>query len=168
MRSRTSSGFRAAWNWKAALVSAIGRACLFGTINLPAGIVPALHAASTELIYRSIASGFYGALTQHFAGRRATRARTAFALLVVTGLSHSIEYVVHRSAGTPLVGRAVLASIAVSLATTWLNLAAMRRGLLVAGRNEQSLRDDLRGLFALAIGRGPRVSTADTSHSSDA
>ncbi len=140
-----------AWNWKAAVLSAIGRAALFFLTNLPAGLAAATSAAGTEIGYRLLAAGFYGTLTERFARLDATRGSTVAALLVVPGIAHSIEYVVHRNAGTAMAGTSVLVSIAVSIATTRLNLSAMRHGLLVVGSTSASLRSDLRTIAACSL-----------------
>lgn len=137
-----------AWNWKSAVLSAAGRASLFFLTNLPAGVDAAVAAAGTEVGYRLLAAGFYGTLTERFARLEATRGSTIAALLVIPGIAHGIEYLVHRGAGTAMAGASVLVSIAVSIMTTRLNLSAMRHGLLVVGGTSASLRSDLRAMAA--------------------
>lgn len=140
-----------AWNWKSAVLSAIGRASLFFLTNLPAGLDAAVSAAGTEIGYRLLAAGFYGTLTERFARLEATRGSTVAALIVVPGIAHGIEYVVHRSAGTALAGTSVLVSVAVSIATTRLNLSAMRHGLLVVGGTSASLWSDVRTIARYGV-----------------
>jgi hypothetical protein len=72
------------WNWKSALVSSVCRALIFLAANLPAGRHAALRAMLTEFLFRAVAAGFYGALTQAFrsarlraAGSRTGRGRRA-------------------------------------------------------------------------------------------
>jgi hypothetical protein len=137
-----------AWNWKAAVLSAIGRASLFFLTNLPAGVDAAVAAAGTEIGYRLLAAGFYGTLTERFARLEATRGSTVAALIVIPGIAHAIEYLVHRGAGTAMAGTSVLVSIAVSIMTTRLNLFAMRQGLLVVDGASATLRSDLRAIAA--------------------
>jgi hypothetical protein len=138
-----------AWNWKSALVSTLSRAAIFFVVNLPAGLAAATAAGQTEFVYRAIASGFYGALTEWFAGLGNTRATTLAALVVVPGVAHTVEFVIHWWAGTPVLGPAILASVAFSVVTTRLNLFAMRRGLLVVGPGCRSLPADVRDLTRL-------------------
>jgi hypothetical protein len=54
------------WNWKSALLSSILRASLFFATNLSAGFPAAMAALKTELVFRAVTSGFYGALTEAF------------------------------------------------------------------------------------------------------
>jgi hypothetical protein len=149
------------WNWKSALMSSICRATLFLIVNLPAGLIPGLRAMLTEFVFRGTVSGVLGSLTQAF-----SRAKHPWvALLLLPTLGHTAEFLVHRAAGTPLLAKSIAASVAFSMLTTAFNLFAMRRGVLVVGADEQSLRADLRRLpgliaafllaFCLAAVRGP-------------
>jgi hypothetical protein len=52
------------WNWKSAVLSSLLRASLFFVTNLVAGLPAAIAAMKTELVFREITSGFYGALTE--------------------------------------------------------------------------------------------------------
>jgi hypothetical protein len=52
------------WNWKSALTSSLFRAPIFFFVNLTAGPQAAAGAFLTELILRSVTSGFYGSLTE--------------------------------------------------------------------------------------------------------
>lgn len=135
------------WNWKSALVSAVMRAPVFFAANLQAGLDAATAAFVTEFIYRVTSAGFYGALTEFFAQRRARRAATVQALIVLPLLAHGVEYAVHSFAGTPHIAAALAGSVAMSMATTRFSLFAMRRGLFVAGG--QSLLADLRDLVVI-------------------
>lgn len=147
--SRGFSRWRAAWNWKSALASAIGRAPIFFAANLPAGMDAAVAAFQTEFIYRVVAAGFYGALTEYFAGLPSRRAATIGALVTLPALAHGVEYAVHAWAGTERIGGAILLSVLVSMATTRFSLFAMRRGLFVT-RGAQSFTADVIQLLRLA------------------
>jgi hypothetical protein len=135
------------WNWKAALLSAICRATLFLAINLPAGAGAGLRAMVTEFIFRGVASGVFGSLTQAFS--RAHHYWIALALLPALG--HTAEFLVHRAAGTPRLSGSIAASVAFSLLTTAFNLFAMRRGALVVGEGQRTLTEDLRHLPRLIV-----------------
>ena len=136
------------WNWKSALVSAIGRAPIFFIANLPSGRTAALAAFATEFVYRVVAAGFYGALTEWFATRRSRQGATVAALVVLPTLAHSVEYLVHAVAGTPQIATAMAGSIAASVLTTRFSLFVMRRGLFVSGG--QSFAADVRELTRLS------------------
>ena len=134
------------WNWKAALLSAWWRGLIFLVANLPAGYTAALRAMATELVFRTIASGVLGAATEHSARRARSRPAIVSAIVIISAAGHGAEYLIHRAAGTPLVGRAVAASIAFTLLSTSFNLFAMSRGVLTVGGGRSRLRDDLRRL----------------------
>jgi hypothetical protein len=139
---------RVSWNWKSALVSAVCRAIIFFIINAQAGLAAGLAAMQVEFSYRVIASGFYGALTQYFAQHPNPRVAWATALILLPVLAHSVEFIVHSWAGTPLLGWSMAGSILFSVATTRLHLIAMHRGVMTVGPGSQSLAADLRALPA--------------------
>jgi hypothetical protein len=156
--------FGRVWNWKSAVVSASMRAPIFFAANLEAGMDAATAAFFTEFSYRVVSAGFYGALTGFFARRRARRAATVQALIVLPALAHAVEYVVHWFAGTPHIATAMAGSVAMSMATTRLSLFLMRRGLFVAGG--QSFATDVRELSRLVarpLMRRPAGLSADGS-----
>lgn len=132
------------WNWKAALSSALLRAPIFFVSNLTVGLGAAVAAFVTEFVYRAVAAGFYGALTEAFARIRSP-ARSMAALIVLPAAGHGIEFLVHAWAETPALGRSVLASVAVSVLTTLFSLTVMRRGLFLA-RSDRSFREDVKAL----------------------
>lgn len=137
---------RTAWNWKSAVLSAIGRSTVFFGINSGAGFDAALTAMQVEFVYRIIASGFYGALTQHFASQRRSPAAGWTALVLLPALSHATEWIVHAWAGTPVLGWSIAGSVAFSGITTRFHLVAMRRGVLTVGPGSASWRQDLRAM----------------------
>lgn len=154
------------WNWKSSVSSALCRAAIFFCLNTPAGLDSALRAMTTELIYRSIASGVLGSLTQAL---RHSRPRVA-ALLLLPAVGHGFEYLVHLQAGTPRLGASIAASIAFSVITTSFNLFAMRRGALIVGQGRQSFVADLARLPALIVafvGCGIQPLRRLWAHSSD-
>ena len=134
------------WNWKSAIFSSLCRAAVFFFANLSSGIDAATGALVTEFLYRSVSAGFYGALTQAFRKSEPRWAATLVVLAGVPGVSHAIELCLHWLRGTPNLRTSILASLALTLVSTSFNLHAMRRGVLVVGRGEQSLLDDMRSL----------------------
>jgi len=147
------------WNWKSAVLSSLLRATIFFFTNLIAGWHAALEAMLAELVFRSVTSGFYGAITESFSLARPAWAATAVAMVALPFLAHSMEFVVHWARGTPKLGLSIATSVIFTAVSTAFNLYAMRRGILVTSRSGKSLRHDLRQIpplllaFALA---GPR------------
>ena len=141
-----------AWNWKAALFSSTCRALLFFGSNLSEGLDAAIAAGQVEFVYRAIASGFYGGLTERFSKIEPAARSTAAALILIPALAHTVEYLIHTAAGTPRLGSSIAASVLFSVAATRFNLFAMRRGLLTVGRGSRSLAYDVVALTRLCIG----------------
>ena len=141
------------WNWKASLFSSTCRGLLFFATNAPAGLESATRAMAIEFLFRAIASGVLGSLTQAL---RFSRPRIA-ALLLLPAFGHAAEYIVHFQAGTPRLGASVLGSVGFTVLTTAFNLFAMRRGALIVGPGQGSLVADLSRLprlmaaFVLAV-----------------
>jgi len=147
------------WNWKAALLSSLLRATIFFFTNLIAGWHAALGAMLAELVFRSITSGFYGAITESFSLARPAWAATAAAMVALPLLAHSMEFLVHWLRGTPKLGLSIGTSVAFTGLSTAFNLYAMRRGILTTTGSSQSLRHDLSQIPRLLLGfmlAGPR------------
>lgn len=135
------------WNWKASAVSALSRAAIFFTMNAPAGLDAALRAMATELVFRAIASGVLGSLTQAL---RYSRPRIV-ALVLLPAVGHALEYMVHHAAGTPRLRDSIAGSLAFSALSTAFTLFAMRRGVLIVGPGQQSLGADIKRMPRLLI-----------------
>jgi len=148
------------WNYKSAILSALVRGQLFLAANLPAGFDAALAAFVTELTFRLLTSGFYGALTQSFRRVEPPRKGMLAALVVLPIVCHSSELLVHWVRGTPALGRSIVASVLFTAVSTGFHMFAMRRGSLVVGHGSPSLIQDLRTvprLIAAFIGAACRV-----------
>jgi hypothetical protein len=137
------------WNYKSAIISALCRAPLFFVTNLPAGVEAAAGAMGAEFVFRFVAAGFYGALTQAFRRVEPPLAGTVSALVVLPLLGHSVEFLVHWLRGTPYLGASIAASMVFTVVTTTFNLFAMRRGALIIGQGSRSLWHDLSRMPAL-------------------
>ena len=147
------------WNWKSAVLSSVLRATIFFFTNLIAGWQAALGAMLAELAFRSVTSGFYGAITESFSLARPAWAATAVAIVALPFVAHSMEFVVHWVRGTPNLGLSIGTSVIFTALSTAFNLYAMRRGILVTSGNGKSLRHDLSKippLFVAFILAGPR------------
>lgn len=154
------TGFVRRWNWKAALLSAVSRAALFFVVNLPAGRQAAVAALLTELAFRGVTSGFYGALTQALGRAEPAWAAAIGGMVLLPIVTHSAEFAVHWLRGTARLGESIAASAAFTALSTAFHLFAMRRGVLIVGDAQRPLGDDLRRLpgtilaFVVAVGRG--------------
>jgi hypothetical protein len=139
------------WNYKSAVMSALLRAPIFFTANLTAGTDAAVAAFVTEFCFRFATAGFYGALTQAFRRVEPALRGTIAALVVVPGVAHALEFLVHWARGTPELAASIGASIAFTVLSTSFNLFAMRRGALVVGHGSASLVTDLRRMPRLVL-----------------
>jgi len=132
------------WNWKSAVLSPLFRSQIFLAVNLRAGWKAALGAMAAEFLYRSLAAGFWGALTQAFRGAEpAWLAGFAVAILLPL-LSHSVELLIHWLRGTPNLWASIAASAGFTAISTVFNWYAMRKGVFVVGEGSASLAADLR------------------------
>jgi hypothetical protein len=148
------------WNHKSALLSSATRALLFFAVNLPAGVRPAAAAFMVECAFRFSTAGFYGALTQAFRRVEPARTGTLAAMVVLPAAGHSLELLVHWTAGTDQLARSIGASILLTALSTSFHLFAMRRGILVTGAGSRGLLQDLRaipGVILAFVAAGLRV-----------
>lgn len=139
------------WHWKSAIASSLFRANIFLAANWSAGPEAAAGAMLTEFAYRFLAAGFYGALTQSFRRAQPPWAALLTVSLLLPGISHSVELLLHWLRGTPNLRLSILASVCFTGTTTVFNWYAMRRGVLLVGEGHASFWDDLRqtpGLLA--------------------
>lgn len=148
------------WHWKAALFSSLCRSLLFLFVNLRAGWRAALGAMAAEFVYRAFAAGFFGGVTQAFRDVTPRWHATIAVPLLVIVTSHSIELLLHWARGTPKLGASIIASIIFTTISTLFNLHAMRRGVLVTGRDAGSLAADFRSMPKVVwtfLTDGPRL-----------
>jgi hypothetical protein len=147
------------WNWKSAVLSSLLRATLFFATNLTAGLPAAFAAMRTELVFRAITSGFYGALTENFREVEPPWAAAITVMILLPIANHSLEFVVHWLRGTRNLASSIVASVILTAFSTVFNLFVMRRGALIVGEGRQSLAADLMqmprlvGAFCLLLPR---------------
>jgi hypothetical protein len=163
------------WNWKSALLSSILRAGLFFATNLSAGLPAAVAAMKTELVFRGVTSGFYGAITEAFREAEPPWTAAATVMVLLPLANHSIELLVHWIRGTQKLLPSILASVILTAFSTLFNFYVMRRGALIVGSGRGSLGTDLLRLPRLALDfvtwfprylmrRSSRNSKSDRSH----
>ena len=147
------------WNWKSAVLSSVLRASLFFAANLSAGLPAAFAAMRTELVFRAITSGFYGALTENFREAEPPWAAAITVMILLPIANHSLEFVVHWLRGTRNLASSITASVILTAFSTLFNLFVMRRGALIVGEGRSSLAADLAqmprliGAFCLLVPR---------------
>jgi hypothetical protein len=139
------------WNWKSALLSSLLRASLFFATNLTAGLPAAIAAMKTELVFRAITSGFYGAITEAFREAEPPIAAALTVMVLLPIANHSIEFFVHWMRNTQNLVSSILASMILTAFSTLFNFYAMRRGALIVGHGRHSLAQDLARLPRLAL-----------------
>ena len=140
------------WNWKSAVLSSLLRSSLFFAANIGAGLPAARSAFLTELIFRAITAGFYGALTQAFRDVRPVWSGTLAGMIVLPVTTHVLEFIVHYARGTERLSESIALSAGFTALSTGFNLYAMRHGALTVGEGSQSLGRDLRAVPALLTG----------------
>lgn len=140
------------WNWKSALMSTVLRAPIFFFVNLTAGPKAAAGALLTELVLRSLTSGFYGSLTEALREAEPGWLAGLTASVLLPAVNHSLELLIHWLRGTPKLANSILASVCFTVVSTLFNLYAMRRGALIVGEDQQSLGHDLRRMPRLLGG----------------
>ena len=148
------------WNWKSALLSSSVRGPIFFAANLPAGLGAAMAALVTELTFRGIASGFFGALTEAFRFAEPEWAAGLVAMILLPLAGHSAEFAVHLLRGTLKLRTSIIASVCFTAVSTLFNLYAMRRGALITGEGQETLRSDMMRMPRLLVGfmiAGPRA-----------
>jgi|WetSurMetagenome_2_1015567.scaffolds.fasta_scaffold195289_2 hypothetical protein len=131
------------WHWKSAIASSLIRANIFLATNWSAGPEAAAGAMVAEFVYRFLAAGFYGALTQSFRRAEPPWAALLTVSLLLPAVSHSVELLLHWLRGTPNLRVSILASVCFTGATTVFNWYAMRRGVLLVGEGHASFWGDL-------------------------
>jgi hypothetical protein len=73
------------------VLSSLIRASLFFVTNLTAGLPAAFAAMRTELVFRAITSGFYGALTENFREVEPPWAAATTVMILLPIANHSLE-----------------------------------------------------------------------------
>jgi hypothetical protein len=139
------------WNWKSAILSSLLRASVFFAANISAGMHAALAALYTELVFRGVTSGFYGALTEGFCDVEPAWAAGITVMILLPIVNHSVEFLVHWLRGTHNLAASIISSVVLTAISTLFNLYAMRRGALIVGEGRRSLGRDLLNLPRLLL-----------------
>jgi hypothetical protein len=139
------------WNWKAGLLSALMRSLIFLGAYLwkKEALWLAIGAMLAQFAFRMLFGGINGALIQAYTKVEPAWQAVLTVPLILAFVSHVIEFFVQTAydnyAGTSSKGKAIIASVIVSMLSAVFNLFAMRRGaLLVKDDKQQSLLKDLK------------------------
>jgi hypothetical protein len=145
-------GFVERWNWKAAVLSIIGRAPIFLITTYAYGWRSATLAAGVETTYCAGTAGVFAGLIQTV---RSWRPVWVAALLITVGIpvfSQGLDYSVHYLIHTPNLRTGTLASFAFSEISALFNWYSMQRGSFLVGSEQDSFLTDLCRLPRLILG----------------
>jgi hypothetical protein len=137
------------WNWKSACLSALTRGALILMANLPGGAAGALGAMLAETGYRTLTSGFHGAVNQAFRQVRPIWLTSAVSMFFLPAISDGMEWTMHYARGTQRLGATIAASTIFTSISTLFELFAMRRGVFVIGAAGGSMKQDLKKIPSL-------------------
>jgi hypothetical protein len=140
------------WNWKAAFSSSVVRGIIFFLANVSSGWGAAFGAMAAEWMYRALASGFYGAMTQHLSEVEPEWEAAICVMILLPLCSHSVEFLVHWLRHTPHLKASIISSISFTVVSTLFNFYAMRRGALLVGKNAKSMAADMRAMPRVIAG----------------
>lgn len=117
----------------------------------------ALGAMLADSVYRITTSGFYGAATQQISRGRPRWLASIAALIVLPAVSHTIEFLIHWTRGTPNLKRSILLSMSFTAIATLFNVYVMSRGFFTVGPGSRSVIGDFVALYkTIASGRFKR------------
>lgn len=140
------------WNWKAALLSAAGRAPVFLATTYSYGWRRATLAVAVETAYRAGTAGFFAAFIQAIRNRRPTWLAVLLTTGAVPAVSLGLDYLLHLLMGTPNLRAGILVSLIISAITSLFNWYSMQRGTLLVGQEQNSLVMDLCRMPGLILG----------------
>lgn len=137
------------WNWKAAVLSALLRSPIFLVAYRKEGLALAFGAAFAQFFFRTLFGGINGAIIQSFSKVEPAWHAVLTVPLILACFSHLVEFIVQSVydsyTGTTSMGKAIVASVIISIISAVFNLFAMRRGtMLVKDENSQSLWKDFK------------------------
>ena len=139
------------WNWKTAVLTAALRGAIFFMTTIPEGLATAAAVLGRDLLFRVPMGGLYGAVSQAFCYATPAWASYLVVMVAVPAIAHLAEFLVHWLGGTPRLGTAITASIALSAFSALFNLFLMRRGALLVGEPNGGFAGDLKQMPRLLV-----------------
>jgi hypothetical protein len=140
------------WNWKAALLSAVGRAPVFLITTFSFGWRASSRAVVLETAYRAGTAGIFASIIQEVRNRRPIWLAISIITVAVPAVSQVLDYVLHFLMHTPNLHTSLLVSLIISAVTSLFSWYSMRRGTLLVGREQDSFAHDLCKLPRLILG----------------
>jgi hypothetical protein len=147
-----ASVFLRHWNWKAALLSAVGRSPVFLVTTYSFGWRSATLAVAVETAYRAGTAGLFAAFTQVVRNKRPIWLAITLITVAIPVVSLGLDCLVHLTMRTPNLGVGILISFIISAATSLFNWYSMRHGTLLVGREQDRFVNDLRRMPKLILG----------------
>ena len=135
-----------AWSWKTAAMSAFFRALIFLFANRHAGEKNALTAGLVEAVFAIFASGLLGAVTQRLRDARPLWATALVVWLGMPGLMTVAQWYVHLHFATVHMRAGLISSFVFASVASGFTWFAMRRGALLMGAGDDSLKHDVQTL----------------------
>lgn len=140
------------WNWKAAVLSAVGRAPIFLIATFSYGWRSVSLAVAVEFAYRAGSAGFFASCIQSIRWSSPGWRSVFQVTVLIPAVSLLLDYVLHRAVGTPNLKTGIVISFMVSALTSLFNWYSMRRGVLIVGSESRSLLCDLKSMPVVIVG----------------
>ncbi len=138
-------------NWKCALMSATARSAVCFAAMVRTGLRGSLAATLVEIAYVSLTASAYAGMQQKALTLRSKLPGNFLIVVGVPGLAQALDWFVHRAAGAPVTGRALIAVSIFTAVSALFHLHVMRNGVFLSGRGHSPV-DDFRRLPALIAG----------------
>jgi hypothetical protein len=140
------------WNWKAAILSASWRTPIFILTTMKYGWRRMSLAASIEIVYRMVSSGFFACIIQSFRSAKPTWHSLSIVAILIPVATLAADGAIHHVMGTPNLKTGIALSFALTVIVSLFTWHGMSRGVLIVGNGSRSFVGDLRALPAVIIG----------------
>ena len=138
------------WSWKAATFSALLRAATFFAANLRAGREQAVKAMLIEAAFATVAAGLIGAISQQLRRAKPLWATIGVVWLGMPALLVLAQLGLHRAAHTPHLTGGLIFSFCFTAFASAFSWYAMRRGAMLGGTDQTTIRHDIHSLPGIA------------------
>jgi hypothetical protein len=132
-------------------MSVFCRGLLILLVNLSSGTASAADAMFAEICYRALTSGFFSSITQTFRYVQPFWAASLTTMVLIPIISDTIEFGIQTICGTQQLSATFAASVIFTAMSTMIELFAMRHGILIIGKNGNSLLQDLKNVPRLSL-----------------
>jgi hypothetical protein len=128
------------------MLSAVGRGALFLGLTVSHGRRKAIAALLVEAVYRTVSSGFYGALTQKLRYIKPAWVGIFIFAIALPVVVQGLDCGLHVLTGTPNLLLGITISAAWTALASLFDWYAMRQGVLITGAGSQSLWADVKAI----------------------